>query len=275
MLISAMEAFEMIKHEKIICVDCRFQLGEPEQGKHSYLHGHLPQAIYADLEKDLSGEVKETGGRHPLPELNSFIEFLKNNGIDKDTKVIVYDENLAFASRFYWMLQYTDHENAYLLNGGWQEWVKLGYPMEKGNVAHSPKSEYGDYQVNKNMLATQEEVQFATQTSTCYLLDSRSPERYRGEYEPIDQKAGHIPNAINYDWQELMDRKGMFKEVSELESRFSNLDKNKEVIVYCGSGVTAVPNVIGLWSVGFKSVKLYVGSFSDWITNDKNKVETF
>lgn len=262
-----------LSESNVRVVDCRFSLAEPEKGKQEYLKGHLPGAVFFDLEKDLSSPVQVHGGRHPLPLLEEFISKLENAGIDESTVIIAYDNGeSAYAARFWWMLQYLGHENVYILDGGFSGWAAANYPVTED----IPPFEKTVFHLNRKpeFLATTEEVKEVVekQLEDKILIDSRESKRYLGLEEPIDKKAGHIPGAINKPWMEGLS-KGRYKPVEEQRQRFSEIDPNKEIIVYCGSGVTATPNYLVLKEAGFEKVKLYVGSFSDWISYEKHKIE--
>lgn len=253
--------------------DCRFKLGSPDEGHSLYNHSHIPHAVYFDLEKDLSGPVREHGGRHPLPDPAQLKKVLEKAGISRDTTVIAYDGGEgAFAARFWWLLRYLGHEKVFVLNGGYKEWAESDYPLTK----EVPSMERADFKMDlqPDILASYEEVKgVAVNQDSAVLIDSREEKRYLGLEEPIDKKAGHIPGAINKVWLEAY-KNGRFKDTEEQENRFAGMDKNKPIIVYCGSGVTAAPNFLALKEAGYKHVKLYAGSFSDWISYDSNKIET-
>ncbi|MEH7545275.1 sulfurtransferase [Neobacillus vireti] len=253
-------------------VDCRFSLAEPQKGKINYLQSHLPGAVYFDLEQDLSGTVGDHGGRHPLPDVDVFVNKLENAGINHEITVIAYDDGEgAFAARFWWLLKYLGHENVYVLDGGFKNWLKADFPV----TADIPTFKREDFRLSlrSELLATYEEVKAAVAKQDKVLIDSREAKRYLGLEEPIDKKAGHIPGALNKPWMEGL-RGGRYLPNSVQMQRFSDLDLNQPIIVYCGSGVTAVPNFLALKQAGFKNVKLYVGSFSDWISYEENKIES-
>ena len=259
----------------IVMVDCSFYLGESMRGKDEYIQEHIPSAIYFHLDEDLSGEVSMHGGRHPLPNIADFKEKLENSGISNDTKIVVYDRQKgAMASRFWWLLTYLGHENVFILNGGFQKWKESNFPTASGIESPRDKASF-KVEVNESMLVSMQDVKNKlndVKNGTVTLIDSREPTRYKGEVEPIDKKAGHIPGAINEFWLNTTNDLG-FKAKSELLEQFSHLEKTKETIVYCGSGVTACPNVLALKAAGFTNVKLYAGSWSDWISYNDNPVE--
>ncbi len=256
-----------------ILIDVRFQLNNPDAGRLAYEEGHLPGAFYLDLEKDLSGEVKEHGGNHPLPSLEDFAKTIGNLGIDHETNVVVYDENNEmFAARLWWMLHYAGHDKVFLLEGGFNRWIKEGNPLTK----EMPKANQKVFEpkVRKNEVIHIEGVKEKLKKDAAILIDSRSRERYLGKVEPLYKKAGHIPGAKNYFWKAVKKENGDWKSKEELEAHFQNLPKDAEIIVSCGSGVSATPNILSLKIAGYQNVKLYPGSFSDWISYDENEVST-
>jgi thiosulfate/3-mercaptopyruvate sulfurtransferase len=253
-------------------VDCSFSLADPDKGRRDYGISHLPGAVYFDLEKDLSGQISDHGGRHPLPNMEELVLKLEEAGISEKTTVIAYDYGEgAYAARFWWMLHYLGHENVFVLDGGFKEWNGSNYPVTK----ESPVFAKTTFKVNvkAELLSNVEEVKAVVngQVSNVVLIDSREEKRYLGLEEPIDKKAGHIPGAINKPWFEGL-QNGHYKTTEQQKQRFSELDANNQLIVYCGSGVTAVPNFLALKEAGFNQVKLYLGSFSDWISYQENEI---
>lgn len=264
------EVFNNITNSQVRIVDCRFQLGNPEVGRSQYEESHIPGAVYFDLEQDLSGEKREHGGRHPLPEITDFQRKLEAAGISNDTTVIAYDGGEgAFASRLWWMLKYVGHEKVQILDGGFKGWIHAEYPVD--NKVPTYNTANFQVQIKENMLVSMEDVREAIINEGSILVDSREQKRYLGIEEPIDKKAGHIPSAINKPWMEGFEN-GFFKSSSDQEKRFEGLHKDQPIIVYCGSGITATPNYIALQQAGYKNVKLYAGSFSDWISYEENEV---
>ena len=262
-----------LKDPLVRIVDCSFSLADPKKGRREYDQNHIPGACYFDLEKDLSSEIGEHGGRHPLPNLHEFIGKLEQAGIDESTTVIAYDQGEgAFAARFWWLLQYLGHEKVYVLDGGFKGWNEGNYPVSL-EVATFNKGAF-KHNINHDLLASMEEIRAVSggQNSNTILIDSREERRYLGLEEPIDKKAGRIPGAINKPWFEGLNA-GYYKQAEVQKQRFSDIDPEKEIIVYCGSGVTAVPNLIVLKTAGYEKVKLYLGSFSDWISYPENKIE--
>jgi thiosulfate/3-mercaptopyruvate sulfurtransferase len=253
-------------------IDCSFSLGDSLAGKTSYLKEHIPGAVYFDLEKDLSGHLKEHGGRHPLPNMKNFLRKIENAGIDNESMIIAYDQGEgAFASRCWWLFRYMGHEQVFILNGGFKAWKEKGLETQT-TIPDYDESSYTP-SFNEDMLASLEEVERISEgKSRAILLDSRSKERYLGLEEPIDRIPGHIPNAVNTPWTEGVD-KGFFHNLDRQKQRFASFDKEDRIVVYCGSGVTATPNILALLEAGFQDVKLYAGSYSDWVSYDHHKVD--
>jgi len=258
-------------YENVRVVDCRFHLQNKNEGKKQYEQDHLPNAVYFHLEDDLSGPVMEHGGRHPLPNLNELKEKLEAVGITNDTVVVAYDEATGpFATRFLWLMKYCGHEKVYVLNGGYSKWKEAGYEVD-AKIPTFTKSSYNVH-VQSELLASYEEVKQVSQYGGAVLLDSRESRRYEGKEEPIDRIAGHIPGAINAPWMDGV-KEGVFLDAEQQKERFSALEPTHEIIVYCGSGVTATPNYAALKSAGFEKVKVYIGSYSDWVSYKDNPVE--
>jgi thiosulfate/3-mercaptopyruvate sulfurtransferase len=273
-IINVEELVEKITNNpEVVIVDARFQLNDSEAGKRAYKESHLPGAVYFDLEEDLSSKPAKHGGNHPLPDVAVFAEKLGQAGIDQDTTVVVYDKgNDMFAPRFWWDLYYMGHNQVYILDGGFDAWLKAGRPVSKEVLKKKLKT-FIPY-VRSDEIVNMERIRQNITSKKATLIDSRGYDRYLGKTEPMYKKAGHIPGAKNYFWMNVLDANGNWKSNLELESHFAKLDKTKEIIVSCGSGVSATPNVIALKMAGFKDVKLYPGSFSDWISYDENEVET-
>ena len=258
--------------EPVVLADCRFQLGQPKSGKADYTAGHLPGAVYFDLEEELSGPGGEHGGRHPMPDLGVLVLKLGERGIDRETTVIAYDDQGgAMAARFWWLLRFLGHEKVYLLDGGYSGWVQAGLPVSTEPAAPAEPKVFGP-RVQNRMLVVMEDVREKLEWPGTMLIDSREPKRYRGEEEPIDKKAGHIPGAENRFWKDNLGPDGLWLSPEELKARFDSVYPDQEIIVYCGSGVTACPNLLALAEAGREDAKLYLGSWSDWISHGDNPI---
>lgn len=259
--------------ENLVVVDVRFQLTDSDAGRKAYLESHIPGAVYLDLNKDLSAKPEKHGGNHPLPDMDTFAAKIGHIGIDHDTTVVIYDQNNEmFASRLWWLLNYAGHEKVHLLDGGYDHWVEQGYEVND----EIPKLTVKDFhpKLKENETVTIDQVKEKLNTKSATLIDSRGKDRYLGKTESLYTKAGHIPGAKNFFWKNVLDEEGKWKQDANLEENFSALSKDDEIIVSCGSGVSACPNVLALKAAGFKNVKLYPGSYSDWISYDENEVET-
>ncbi|MFD1707202.1 sulfurtransferase [Siminovitchia sediminis] len=263
---------ERLHDSNIRIVDCTYSLQDPSYGKTVYQKKHIPGAVYFDLAKDLSSEVQIHGGRHPLPHIETFREKLEESGIHEKNAVIAYDGGEGcFASRFWWLLTFLGHQQVFVLDGGMKEWEEAQYPLTD-MVPFYRKSTF-HIRPQPSMLADIIEVKAEMNSDHTVLIDSRAKERYLGCKEPIDVKPGHIPGAVNFEWTESF-HEGKWKNKDEQKRRFSRLNPNNSIIVYCGSGVTATVNVLSLLESGFQHVKLYAGSYSDWVSYPENKVET-
>jgi len=264
---------ENINNKNFVVVDCRFDLMKHSYGRESYDKGHIPGAFFMDMEKDLASKVKEHGGRHPFPDLNELKEKLENMGIGNDTTVVAYDDGeLAGSARLWVLLRYMGHNKIYILNGGIKGWTEAGYELSSSEPTQRERKVF-DININEDILVKMEEVKESINKEDVIIVDSREEKRYKGEIEPIDKIAGHIPGAINYFWMEVLNKdENKLKTLEELEKHFEKLDKNKKIIVYCGSGITASVNSLALDELGIKH-KVYAGSYSDWVSYADNKVD--
>ncbi|SEM51126.1 thiosulfate/3-mercaptopyruvate sulfurtransferase [Mesobacillus persicus] len=263
---------DQLGNGQVKIIDCRFELGKPNEGKRLYQESHIPGAYYFDLEKQLSSPVSTHGGRHPLPDIDQLRLEIEKVGIDNAKTVVAYDGGEGqFASRFWWLLTYMGHENVFVLNEGFKGWEEAGYPTTEDVPELEPASFKVDLQ--EEMLATYEDVKeiVSNKKNSPILIDSRDEARYLGEVEPIDRVPGHIPGAIHKFWAGGIEQ-GSFKTEEEQGKRFAELAEDEPIIVYCGSGVTATPNYMALKMAGFHNVKLYAGSYSDWVSYEENPV---
>jgi thiosulfate/3-mercaptopyruvate sulfurtransferase len=264
---------ERLERPDVVIVDCRFTLGKRGEGRSAYDQDHIPGAFYLDLEQDLSGPVMEHGGRHPLPDLGALSIKLGELGVDAAKSVVAYDDQGgAMASRLWWLLRFLGHEKAFVMDEGYAAWKAAGYPV----TAEIPKPQPATFspKVQRHMLISVQELKDKLGADGVVLLDSRERKRYLGQEEPIDKVAGHIPGARNFFWKESLDASGRWLPPEAQQERFADLHPNDELIVYCGSGVTACPNVLALSEAGFPKVRLYAGSWSDWISYEENPVAT-
>lgn len=257
----------------LVIIDCRFLLSDPEAGRKAYTEDHIPGAIYLHLEEQLSAPLRSHGGRHPLPDLSQLTTALSKVGINRDSIVVAYDDQGgAYASRLWWMLKYLGHERVYVMDEGYSAWKNAKFPVSDHQAIRIPSQYVAD--VQHDMLVSMEDVQQVSSQGGTLLIDSRENRRYLGLEEPIDPKAGHIPGAINKFWKDVLDENGRWKSNEVLKEHYEGIDPEQEIIVYCGSGVSACPNVLALGRAGYKNVKLYAGSWSDWISYEENPVAT-
>ena len=258
-----------------ITVDCRFQLADQAWGRHEYLTAHIPGAVYAHLNQDLSAPLTGANGRHPLPDPETLIQTFIRLGIGSGMQVVVCDQDSGmFASRLWWMLRWMGHESVALLDGGFRKWLAEGRPVDTGNNARPPGRFTGAPQ--PGMALGARDVLALLGRSDVKLLDARAQERYRGDIEPIDRVPGHIPGAVNYHFQQNVDDQGQFRSPEALRSRLSMTlgdTPPDHVVHYCGSGVTACHNVLAMEIAGLRGAKLYPGSWSEWSSDPARPVE--
>ncbi|WP_042168106.1 sulfurtransferase [Paenibacillus gorillae] len=259
----------------IVIADCRFLLNDPSAGETAYEAGHISGAFYLHLERDLSGPKQPggRGGRHPLPEAGQLADKLGAIGVGNNTTVVAYDDQGgAMASRLLWLLKWLGHDGEKaILVGGFAAWQAAGEAVSTEPPVGVAGQQFKP-QVQEGIVVDAAYVRERIGRDDVTIIDSREAPRYRGEVEPIDPVAGHIPSAVNRFWKDGFEEAGALKPVEAQLERFAGLQPDDEIIVYCGSGVTATPNVIALESAGFKNVKLYAGSWSDWSSNRENPV---
>lgn len=274
-IISASQALDHLQDPKWIFVDCRFNLSNPGWGHEEYQHGHIPGAVFADINKDLSGKTTSETGRHPLPNPEDFIQKVEDWGIDLHKQVVAYDHaSGAYAARLWWLLQTYGHESVAVLDGGLQAWTAAGYPLTA--AVENPKKAVFDGLPDPNQWVTTHEVEAMLKDPSFMIIDARAPERFRGEQEPIDHVAGHIPGAVNHFHHENLTSDGYFLVPSQLYQAYEELIGDlpaDHVIVYCGSGVTACHNLLAMEIAGLYGAKLYAGSWSEWIRNPRRPIE--
>jgi thiosulfate/3-mercaptopyruvate sulfurtransferase len=278
-LISAQDLLPNLFDPGWAIIDCRFSLTDIEDGRKAYLEAHIPGAVYAHLDEHLSGKIAPgLTGRHPLPAISSFVEILNSWGVDENVQVITYDNvgGALAAARLWWMMRWLGHEKVAVLDGGWQQWIKLGYPTRAGYEHRSPR--LFSPKPKPEMIATTEEIKIMRQHPNFRLFDARTYERYCGENETIDPVAGHIPGAQSAPYAENLDENGLFLSKEKLLKRFQKLQSGinpERTVFYCGSGVTAAHNILAQVHSGLGEGKLYVGSWSEWITDPNRPVKNF
>jgi len=257
----------------VVC-DCRFSLSDTAAGEGAYRAGHIPGARYAHLERDLSGPVSAGSGRHPLPERARLTEVFGRWGISVRTQVVAYDDTGgAFAARLWWLLRWLGHERVAVLDGGWRAWVQEGHPISTRIPSVHPALFEARSPLVQEVGAS--EVAAALARHDICLLDARAGARFRGEVEPIDPVAGHVPGAVNYPYQENLTANGRFKSAAELRRALERRTAGfppRQVVHMCGSGVTACHNLLAMEIAGLVGSRLYAGSWSEWICDPARPV---
>ena len=258
-----------IMKEDLIILDTRAELNNPNYGLNEYKKGHIKGAQFVPMEEITTGELREHGGRHPLPNMNEFIENMKSFGIKDDSTIIIYDDgDLAMAGRLWWILKYSGKHQVYILEGGIKSWVENGMEVTT-EIPKVKKSDILTLNLDPSIEVDIDYVKKVIGNKDVAIIDSRAYERYIGEVEPLDKIPGHIPNALNYPWMNLVE--DGLKSKEELEEYFKTLKGYKEVVVHCGSGITGTVNLMFMEEVGLKP-KFYVGGYSDWVSYEDNEV---
>jgi thiosulfate/3-mercaptopyruvate sulfurtransferase len=246
-----------ISDENVRLIDFRWYLAG-RNGGDEYLRGHIPGATFVAMDS-VTGEGP---GRHPLPTAAQFETAMRKAGVSADTRVVIYDdEGGSIAARLWFMLGWFGHDEQAVLNGGLQAW---GSPLERD----IPQVEPGTFTAREPDQSRVLDFAAVSQLRGVPLLDARAAERYRGDTEPVDPKAGHIPGALNAPWKENLDADGRFKSPDELRRRYEELGAGEGAVAYCGSGVTACHDVLAMHIAGLPNVRLYGGSWSDWSNRD-------
>lgn len=258
-------------------VECRYSLQDPDLGEREYQDAHIPGAVYAHVDRDLSSAV-EPGrtGRHPLPDPAAMAGRLGDWGIDSQVQVVAYDDSGgAMAARLWWLCRWLGHDHVAVLDGGWSAWHREGRPVREG-VESRPERTFS-YVLRPEMVVDAATVEQRRQDPAYKVLDARAADRFRGENETIDPVAGHIPGAISAPFEENLAPDGRFLSIGELRRRFEALLGDvppERAISYCGSGVTGSHNVLAMAHAGLNGAKLYAGSWSEWITDPRRPVAT-
>jgi thiosulfate/3-mercaptopyruvate sulfurtransferase len=274
-LISPEDLLPYLKDPKWAVVDCRFDLFEPAKGEQDYLRSHIPGAVYAHLERDLSALPTGTNGRHPLPATDDLISTFTKWGIGESVQVVAYDDRGGgFAARLWWCLRYMGHESVAVLDGGFPSWERAGFPTRSGKEIRSPvnfKSQERDA-----MLVDLDQMISIVGATDALILDARAPERFRGDEEPIDPIAGHIPGAMNRFWDLNLNEDDRFHPAMVLKAEYEDvlgIASPQSVIVYCGSGVTSCHNLLAMTHAGLHGARLYLGSWSEWCADQARPIE--
>lgn len=277
-LLTAPQLAERLSAPELRILDCRFALDDPAYGRTRYAEGHVPGAQFADLERDLSGPIiKGVTGRHPLPDPARLQEALRAWGVDQDSTIVLYDDGPgAFAARAWWLLAWLGkRDGVFLLDGGFQAWQAAGLPV----TAQVTEPARGDFTARPDACLVVEADQLGRRLAEpgLTLIDARALPRFRGEVEPLDPVAGHIPGARCAPFTDNLGADGHFLPADQLRLRFERLldgRRPEQLVAYCGSGVTACHNLFAMSLAGFALAPLYAGSWSEWITDAARPVAT-
>jgi thiosulfate/3-mercaptopyruvate sulfurtransferase len=265
-LISAQDLAQHVSDPNWLVIDCRFDLAQPDSGERAYREGHIPGAVYAHLDRDLSSPITKHTGRHPLPHPSEFAKRLGEWGVSRDTQVIAHDADTgAYAARLWWLLRWVGHEAVAVLDGGLRAWREAGFPLTTDIPMRSPT--HFEPHPDRSAWLSAEEVA-AKLRDGWRLLDARAPERFAGKVEPIDPIAGHIPGAVNHPLTTNLGVDSRFLSAEELRKRYSASQagvSDDRTIAMCGSGVTACHLLLAMEIAGKKGARLYAGSWSEWI----------
>lgn len=264
-----------------VVVDCRFDLARPDAGENAWRAGHVPGARYAHLDRDLAGPRFPGSGRHPLPDIGQLTRLFSSWGISSGTpgsgtQVVAYDDSGGLiAARLWWLLRWLGHARVALLDGGWQAWLAARLPVAS---TPSPAPVAGCFRATAGSMPVADTAGIERRLGDRHqlLLDVRTPARYRGEAEPIDPVAGHIPGALNRPCGVNLDERGCFRNPAVLSGEFRQLIAGRamrDIVVTCGSGVTACHGLFALELAGLPGACLYPGSWSEWIADPRRPVE--
>jgi thiosulfate/3-mercaptopyruvate sulfurtransferase len=255
-------------------VDCRFKLDDEGWGLKEYHSSHIPGAVYAHLNADLSGPTTGSNGRHPLPNPSALSHTLGRLGVSRGVQVVAYDQDSGmFASRLWWLLRWMGHTDVAVLDGGFAKWLAEARPTRAGGEPARLREFTGEPRME--MVADVNEVARLVGRADSMLLDARAPERYRGDIEPIDRIPGHIPGAVNHHFLRNVDERGVFRSADALRHDLEQVlgqTPPDRVVCYCGSGVTACQNLVALEHAGLHGTRLYPGSWSEWSSDPSRPI---
>ena len=272
-LVSADQLAQHLHDPEWVVFDCRFALTRTESGRQAYAKAHIPGARYAHLNEDLSGAITPNSGRHPLPDASLLARKLGHWGVDERKQVVVYDDSFgSMAVRLWWLLRWLGHDAVALLEGGFPSWAKQGREL----TAEIPVVVPAEFHAAPDdSLWVDSEAMLEALREQSVIIDARAEERFSGFIEPLDKVAGHIPGCINAPFEDNLDMRGNFLPAAELRANYASLlhgARPDSVIHMCGSGVTACHNLLAMEIAGMPGGKLYVGSWSEWITDPSRPV---
>ena len=274
-LTSVAELANHLHDPEVVVFDCRHDLADPLFGAQAYAESHIAGARFANVDRNLSGPLTGTNGRHPLPDADVFMAWLGRMGVSNSSQVVAYDHaGGAYAARLWWLLRWVGHSRVAVLDGGWQAWVSAGRPVTQEIVEPAPgTAEFAGRPDNTAVDAHY--VLGHLNSPDMILIDARANDRYHGENETLDPVAGHIPGALNRFFKANLTEQGLFKSPAELRAAFTPMvgaTPPEHVIHQCGSGITACHNVLAMEIAGLKGTRLYAGSWSEWISDPSRPV---
>jgi len=275
-VVSAKQLHKLIQAGDCTVVDCRFDFSRPGKGRTDWLDGHIPSAFYAHLDDDLAAPIEAHTGRHPLPLTSDFAQYLASIAWTDGTLLVAYDDGSnAISSRLWWLMRYFG-QPAVLLDGGLVAWKKAGLPLEEGENGVEP-APLEHLVPDERMIVSADEILDGLDSPEMLVLDARAPERFSGEVENLDSKAGHIPAALNRPFGDNLDKEGQFRDPEILKAQFEAALSGiaaAGVVHSCGSGVTACHNLFAMELAGLGPTRLYPGSWSEWIRDPERPLET-
>lgn len=264
---------EHLKDPKWVVIDCRHSIADFSAGRRAYESAHIPGAFFGEMENDFSGRKHAASGRHPLPERERFVSFLRELGIDDDTQIIAYDAGAdMFAARLWHLARWIGHDAVAILDGGMTSWEAAGYPVTT-QIPSRPSPGSIRAREERDMHRDAGDIHRSLPGRDCTLLDARAAERYAGEEEALDPVAGHIPGARNR-WFKDNFEDGKLKSPEQLREEFAQFGEPQEIVHYCGSGISAAVNELAMEHAGLRGSRMYPGSWSEWITDSARPIET-
>ncbi|MFW2831090.1 sulfurtransferase [Sphingomonas sp. ID0503] len=276
-LINAEALSGLIASHRVRVVDCTFDLADPAAGRRQFEAGHIPGAQYLHLDEDLSGKPTGTNGRHPLPDPAVLAAKLRAIGLDRGPQVVAYDSSGGiFAARLWWLLRWLGHDAVAVLDGGRKAWTEAGYELQTGPTGTLGPGDFVERNANATSIANAEEILGNIEDGRRLVLDARAPGRFAGEPNPLDPVAGHIPGARNRFFGDNLQADGRFKPAAALRAEYEVvLDgvEPSDVILSCGSGVTACHDLLAMELAGLSGARLYPGSWSEWVADPSRPIE--
>jgi thiosulfate/3-mercaptopyruvate sulfurtransferase len=276
-LIDAQTLHSRVRAGDVLVVDCRFEMADPGRAAHDHAQGHIPGAVHASLDDDLSDLSRQNLGRHPLPDAAAFSAVLSRWGWTQDTTVVAYDaaNGALAAARLWWMLRLVGAREAAVLDGGIAAWTQSGFALDTSIVQRDPTRV--DVSFDAAQIVYTDALVEALKDARSLLVDARAAPRYRGEVEPLDKAAGHVPGAVNRPFADNLDANGRFKPAAQLRAEFAQLlgsHRPADTIHMCGSGVTACHNLLAMEQAGLAGSRIYAPSWSGWTSDPSRPVAT-